>query len=90
MIWLFGYKTFGILVSWPGIEHTLEDEVLTIGPPQKSHGVVFSFFLFFNEIFCLLDFDNKWKWKSLSRVQLFVTPRAIQSMEFSRQEHWNG
>ena len=28
----------------------------------------------------------KWKWKSLSRVQLFVTPWTIQSMEFSRPE----
>ena len=25
----------------------------------------------------------KWKWKSLSRVQLFATPWTIQSMEFS-------
>ena len=33
--------------------------------------------------------------KSLSRVQLFVTPwtvayQAPQSMEFSRQEYWSG
>ena len=30
------------------------------------------------------------KVKSLSRVWLFVTPRAIQSMEFSRAEYWSG
>ena len=30
------------------------------------------------------------KWKSLSRVQLFATPRTIQSMEFSRPEYWSG
>ena len=32
----------------------------------------------------------KWKWKSLSRVQLFVTPWTwtIWSMEFSRPEYW--
>ena len=30
------------------------------------------------------------EWKSLSRVQLFVTPRSMQSMEFSRQENWSG
>ena len=30
------------------------------------------------------------KWKSLSRVQHFVTPWAIQFMEFSRPEYWNG
>ena len=27
---------------------------------------------------------------SLSRVQLFVNPLTIQSMEFSRQEYWSG
>ena len=37
----------------------------------------------------------KVKVKSLSRVQLFVTPWAVayqdpQSMGFSRQEYWNG
>ena len=32
----------------------------------------------------------KWKWKSLSHVQLFTTPWAIQSMEFSRPEYWSG
>ena len=30
------------------------------------------------------------KWKSLSHVQHFVTPWAIQFMEFSRPEYWNG
>ena len=30
------------------------------------------------------------KWKSLSHVQLFVTPWTIQSMEFSRPEYWSG
>ena len=31
-----------------------------------------------------------WKWKSLSRVWLFGTPRTIQSMEFSRPEYRSG
>ena len=31
----------------------------------------------------------KWKWKSLSHVQLFATPWMILSMEFSRPE-WSG
>ena len=31
----------------------------------------------------------KWKWELLSRVQLFATPRTIQSMEFSRPEYWS-
>ena len=32
----------------------------------------------------------KHKWKSLSCVQLFVTPWTIQSKEFSRPEYWSG
>ena len=31
-----------------------------------------------------------WKRKSLSHVQLFVTPSTIQSMEFYRPEYWSG
>ena len=34
--------------------------------------------------------SSQWKWKSLSRVQLFATPWTIQSMQFSRPEYWNG
>ena len=34
--------------------------------------------------------EIKCKWKSFSRVRLFVTPWSIQSMEFSRPEHWSG
>ena len=30
------------------------------------------------------------KWKSLSRVWLFVTPWTIRSMEFSRPQYWSG
>ena len=46
-----------------------------------------------------ISFSNVWKWKvkvkSLSRVQLFATPRtaayqAPLSMGFSRQEYWSG
>ena len=32
----------------------------------------------------------KWKWKSLSRVQLFATPWTIQPTEFSRPQYWSG
>ena len=46
------------------------------------------------KIFAVYDrFLKLWcemKWKSLSRVQLFATPRTIQSMEFSRQWYWSG
>ena len=31
-----------------------------------------------------------WKWKSLSRIWLFVTPWTIQSVEFCRPEYWSG
>ena len=46
-----------------------------------------------------ISFSNAWKWKvkvkSLSRVQLLVTPstatyQAPPSMGFSRQEYWRG
>ena len=46
-----------------------------------------------------ISFSNAWKWKvkmkSLSSVQLFVTPwtaayQAPLSMGFSRQEYWSG
>ena len=44
-----------------------------------------------------ISFPNAWNWKvkSLSRVQLFVTPwtaapQAPPSMGFSRQEYWSG
>ena len=33
---------------------------------------------------------RKWKWNSLSRVWLFVTPGTMQSMEFSKPEYWSG
>ena len=33
---------------------------------------------------------QKWKWKSLSHVQLFATPWTIQSIEFSRPDYWSG
>ena len=43
----------------------------------------------------MVDCDEKVKVKSLSRVQLYATPRmiahqALPSMEFSRQEYWSG
>ena len=34
--------------------------------------------------------QRKWKWKSLSRVWLFMTPWTIEFMEFSRPEYWSG
>ena len=37
-----------------------------------------------------LSRQGKLKWKSLSRIRLFVTPWTNQSMEFSRPEYWIG
>ena len=34
--------------------------------------------------------EEKWKWKSVSYVWLFVTPWTTESMEFSRPEYWSG
>ena len=34
--------------------------------------------------------DSVCKWKSLSRVRLFMNPWTIQPMEFSRPEYWSG
>ena len=36
------------------------------------------------------DLSRKWKWNSLSRVQLFATPWTTESMEFSKPEYCSG
>ena len=58
-------------------------------------GLAWSFFQVFPEwffhIYITFSFrllSSSWKWKSLSHVQLFATPWAIQFMEFSRPEYW--
>ena len=58
----------------------LSQAVTVLAWPSKKHAV-----------FCYLDGSEV---KSLSRVQLFATPRTIAHeaplpMEFSRQEHWS-
>ena len=50
---------------------------------KKGIGRILFFSQIFHEFF-------RYEWKSLSRVQLFVTPWAIQSVEFSRPEYWSG
>ena len=40
-------------------------------------------------LFLPLGSKEKWKWKSLSRVWLFVTPWTIQSRLYSRPEYWS-
>ena len=59
----------------------LSQAVTVLAWPSKKHAV-----------FCYLDGSEV---KSLSRVQLFATPRTIayqapRSMAFSRQEYWSG
>ena len=48
-----------------------------INPEYSSEGLLLKLQYFESE---------KWRWKSLSHVQLFATPWTIQSMEFSRPE----
>ena len=64
------------------------------GSPSTYNGMVFSFNMEGNHVThsnmdeptCHLGCYTKWnKWKSLSHVQLFATPRTIQSMDFSGQ-----
>ena len=43
-----------------------------------------------DSLICRFFFNEKWKWKSFSCIQLFATPWTIQSMEFSRPEYWSG
>ena len=50
------------------------------------------FFLLLSKVPIILNCLYRYgkKWESLSCVHLFVTPRTIQSMEFSRPEYWSG
>ena len=61
----FGHEACGILVAWSGIEHTthaLKDEVLTTGPPGKSHYILTNLTNFHHyekmKISC-----NTWSWR---------------------------
>ena len=49
-----------------------------------------SVFSFLRSLHTVLYSGYEVKWKSLSRVRLFVTPWTLQSMEFSRPEYWDG
>ena len=42
------------------------------------------------QVFWSTNWKIKWKWKSLSRVQLFATPWTVESLELSRLEYWSG
>lgn len=92
MIWLFGYKTFGILVFWPGMRNIGRWSLNHWTTTEVPWSEFFLSFFFLMWDLCLLDFDNKWKWKSLqSSPTLCDSTRAIQSMWNSlKQEHWNG
>ena len=91
MLCSFGQKACEILAPLPVIElapFALEGEVLTTGSPGKFPLVRFKWVKAFK---CLCI----WCTLSLSHVWLFVTPwtvtlQAPLSMEFSRQEYWNG
>ena len=56
--------------------------------PGKSTGVGCHVLL---QMWCIYTMKYwQWKWKSLSRVWLFVILWTTQSMEFSRPEYWSG
>ena len=59
MVWFFGCKACGILDPWPGIDPTsssLEGEILTTEPPEKSPTSCFSLNI------CLLFHLIKYLW----------------------------
>ena len=61
--------------------------------PQLVNNTTQKFFQ--NSLTVLSLCKKKWKWKSLSHVWHFVTPRTLAhqaplSMEFSKQEYWSG
>ena len=64
-----------------GIFPNLICTILTHSKPNTI--IMTKFFFCFSE-------NEKWKWKSLSRVQLFATPWTVQFMEFSRPEYRRG
>ena len=78
----------GDLLS-PGIEprSALQADSLPSEPPGKPQ-----VFLRSSQSWEPLNyrFRSEVKWKSLSCVQLFVSPWTIQSMESSRPEYWSG
>ena len=70
----------------------LPESILTLESPNRWH-LPATFPGFFPELRRCAHLAmklEKWKWKSLSRVRLFATPRTMQYMEFSRPEYWSG
>ena len=57
-----------------------------VGGDKKNYG----WWWWLHNILNVFNITEKWKWKSLSCVWLFVTSWTIQSMEFSRPEYWSG
>ena len=54
-------------------------------------GILYVFWILISYQICKYKyFLPSRKWKSLSQVQLFATPRTIQSTESSRPEYWSG
>ena len=72
---------------------TLEGRFFTTVPPGKPINIyILKLYIY---IICKYIYIIYVKVKSLSRVQLFATPWTVAhqvplSMEFTRQEYWNG
>ena len=79
-------------VTIPTLEHFLIRHFSYSSPPYSI--ICFDSDLFHLSSVCLECFPSftsaklAW-WKSHSRFRLFVTPRTIQTLEFSRPEYWS-
>ena len=79
-------KMRGGLVGGGGVRHDGEKDHVFPSSPWQWHPGVTSGILDMIEIVLKIKSE---KWKLLSRVGLFATPWAIQSMAFSRPEYWS-
>ena len=60
MFWLFGHEACGVIGPWPRIESTpptLESEILTPGPPEKS---LFLLFYLLGCFYSVLSWIHDW------------------------------
>ena len=92
---LFPSFSVAVAVKSPQLFPTLCDPINGSPPGSPVPGILQARTL----EWVAISFFSAWKWKlkvkSLSRVQLFVTPwtaayQAPLPMEFSRQEYWSG
>ena len=86
-IWNWGPMNAATEISCPKCSKPTETTNCPVDSGQPARRLGF--------IACLCNLPSVWpqvgwKWKSLSRVQLFVTPWTVQSMGFCRPEYESG